>query len=185
MSRAKATMLVALLAATFGFAQNNPGNGTPGQSKASRADQNSVANQPVNVEGCLSSSAMGDNAFTLTQDQTGKVYRLTGDVSQLTSHVGHEVVLSGVRSGEQTNSNSAAGSGLQSSTLQVSGIRMVSDHCASSPARDDQGAGRAATSDPAHKPQTDNNLPQTATILPLLGLVGLSSLVTGFIFRNR
>lgn len=207
MSRAKAILLVALLAATFGFAQDNPGNGTPGQG-GSQKDQSSTSSQSVSIQGCLSSSAMGDNSFTITQDQTGKVYRLTGNVSDLTSHAGQQVMLSGVIvSGEQNSENSLPGnSGTESPGFQVSGIQTISNHCPGHPSTKEKGTGAAgvpqnvgakgptsqteaaaqsSSLDPVRKARTDKNLPQTATILPLLGLVGLSSLVTGFIFRNR
>jgi hypothetical protein len=209
MSRAKAILLASLLVATFGFAQDNPGNGTPGPSNTAAADQNSAANQSMNVRGCLSSSAMGDNSFTLTQDQTGKVFRLTGNTSDLASHAGHEVVLSGVLVSQQAPEASSAASNqpnaaADQNTLQVSGVQMVSDHCGATHPRENgrehrdnalQSADRMDLAAPsqatgknaaeAARRQSDTNLPQTATILPLLGLVGLSSLVTGFIFRDR
>jgi hypothetical protein len=206
MSRAKAILLVALLAATFGFAQDNPGNGTPGQDNSPK-DQSSTE-QSLNIQGCLSSSAMGDSSFAITQDQTGKVYRLSGNVSELASHAGQEVMLSGVMvSGEHNSENGLpADSGTESPGLQVSGIQMISDHCLSHPSTKEKGNGAAGapqnvqnkgnatrkelaaqsdTTEPVRKIRNEKNLPQTATILPLLGLVGLSSLVTGFIFRNR
>lgn len=207
MSRAKAILLIALLAATFGVAQDSPGSGTPGQGNTPE-DQNSTANRSVNIQGCLSSSAMGDNSFTITQDQTGKVYRLTGNLSELASHAGQQVTLSGVTASEQPNSDAEAtgNSSPEIPTLQVSGIQMISNHCIGHPPPNDKGAGAGApqsagvientpqaqasarnssSPDAASRAKADNNLPQTATILPLLGLVGLSSLVTGFIFRNR
>ena len=208
MSRAKAILLIALLAATFGVAQDSPSSGTPGQG-ITPEDQNSTANRSVNIQGCLSSSAMGDNSFTITQDQTGKVYRLTGNLSELASHAGQQVTLSGVTASEQPNSDADAtgNSSPEIPTLQVSGIKMTSDHCAGYPSTNEKGAGAAGGAqsaavianppqaqadakdssppDAGHKARADNNLPQTATILPLLGLVGLSSLVTGFVFRKR
>ena len=208
MSRAKAILLIALLAATFAVAQDSPSNGTPGQGNTPE-DQNSTANRSLNIQGCLSSSAMGDNSFTITEDETGKVYRLTGNVSELASHAGQQVRLSGVTASEQPNSgaNPTGNSSPEIPTFQVSGIQMISNHCTGHPPPNDKGAGAAGTpqsagvientpqaqasarnsssADAASRAKADNNLPQTATILPLLGLVGLSSLVTGFIFRNR
>ena len=207
MSRAKALLLAALLAATFGFAQDNPGNGTPGQG-GSQKDQSSTSSQSVSIQGCLSSSAMGDNSFTMTQDQTGKVYRLSGNVSELASHAGQQVMLSGViLSREQNSGNGLPGnSGTESPGFQVSGIQTISNQCPGHPSTKEKGTGAAGApqnvgangntpqkefaaqsgvTEPVRKTKNDKNLPQTATILPLLGLVGLSSLVTGFIFRNR
>ena len=104
MSKARAIIFSALLAATFGFAQDNPGNGVPGRSSVGNTNQNSIE-QPIT------------RAINQSED-------------------------------------------------------------AAPPA--------TATNDPERdRKQSDASLPQTATILPLLGLVGLSSLVTGFIFRQR
>jgi len=225
MSSAKAIILAALLAVRFGFAQDNTSNGS--SSRRSNTTQGSSADQSVSIQGCLSSSAMGDNSFTLTQDQTGRVYRLTGNVSDLVSHAGHEIVVTGAILGPSGSAESSAGaqrsaSATQTSTLQVSGVQMISDHCGASGSsppggkggkRDDaepktangmtknhrlatpvaEQSAQADTPDSENheaghttpKPQSDSNLPQTAPILPLLGLVGLSSLVTGFIFRVR
>lgn len=51
----------------------------------------------------------GRHSFTLTQDQTGKVYRLTGNVSDLGSHAGHEIVVSGAILGPSGSGESSAG----------------------------------------------------------------------------
>jgi len=53
---------------------------------------------------------MGDNNFTLTQDQTGTVYTLTGNTADLKSHVGHEVSISGQAvSGNAASANTSSG----------------------------------------------------------------------------
>jgi hypothetical protein len=56
MSSAKAIILAALLAVTFGFAQDNTSNGS--SSQRSNTTQGSSADQSVSIQGCLSSSAM-------------------------------------------------------------------------------------------------------------------------------
>jgi len=219
MGRAKAIIFAALLAVPLGFAQDD---GIGATTQGGRPVRNG-ADQSVNIQGCLSSSALGDNAFSLTQDQTGTVYRLTENTSDLTSHVGHEIVVTGSMATLSQSPRSNAGvtssaASAEPSTIQVSGVEMISDHCADSGTAlpsvklndnrsqtTDFGPGTKIALRAPPQPETqpkagddgtlpakasptlrsDSNLPQTATILPLLGLVGLSSLVTGFIFRVR
>jgi len=144
--------------------QNTPSTSTPStpdqsstsstssQGTTSTTDQSSQSTQNTNtmsssgqnttIQGCLSASAMGDNNFTLTQDQTGTVYTLTGNTADLKSHVGHEVSISGQAvSGNAASANTSSGAPSSSTgssatanaggnTLQVSSVQMISDHCA-------------------------------------------------------
>jgi uncharacterized protein DUF5818 len=57
------------------------------------------------IQGCLSGSAGG----YMLADQSGNTYRLAGDTSKLSAHVGHEVRVTGTES-------SAASSGSQAGT---------------------------------------------------------------------
>jgi hypothetical protein len=81
MNRAAAVLAAALLAATLGAAQT---------SSASDAASSQNNNSPsiTTVRGCLSSSSLGDNHFTLTQNQTGMVFTLSGQADQLRPQVG-------------------------------------------------------------------------------------------------
>src|SRR5207237_814593 len=90
------------------------------------------------VQGCLSSTS--DNNFTLTQDQTGMVFTLSGSADQLKAHVGHEVAITGQQAAASSttsdnsaassaNSTSPSGSNASGNTLQVSDVKMIADHC--------------------------------------------------------
>jgi len=196
MTRVGALVFLALLAVSLGMAQNNSPAETSNPSVPPGTESSQSNPHTVNVEGCLSSSAMGDNSYTLTEGRSGSVYRLEGDTASLVSHVGHEVVITGVRVAESSPGSPAApdpaGSGSkQTFALQVNTVRMISEHCSktgSRPPQNGTGASNAQNASNAAEgpsPRSDASLPQTATILPLLGFVGLGSLVTGFIFRER
>src|SRR3989454_8982020 len=115
---------------------------TTDQSSQSTQNTMSSSGQNTTIQGCLSASAMGDNNFTLAQDQTGTVYTLTGNTADLKSHVGHEVSISGQAvSGNAASANTSSGAPSSSTgssatanaggnTLQVSSVQMISDHCA-------------------------------------------------------
>ena len=153
MTRAVAILSAALLAATLGVAQDTSQSGTTGtqntpstsapssqdqsptpssQGTTSTPDQSSQSTmsssgQNTTVQGCLGSSSMGDNNYTLTQDQTGTVYTLAGNTSDLKSHVGHEISVTGqVVSGNTASANtggnqSGAASNAGSATASTAG----------------------------------------------------------------
>jgi hypothetical protein len=86
------------------------------------------------VQGCLSGS---DGNFMLT-DQSGATYRLTGDTSKLSEHVGHEVKITGstsagsAASGSSPSSSAGSTSGASGSQeLQVSSVKHVAKSCTS------------------------------------------------------
>src|SRR5207247_6681320 len=115
---------------------------TTDQSSQSTQNTMSSSGQNTTIQVCLSASAMSDNNFTRTQDQTGTVYTLTGNTADLKSHVGHEVSISGQAvSGNAASANTSSGAPSSSTgssasanaggnTLQVSSVQMISDHCA-------------------------------------------------------
>src|SRR5438105_4643876 len=130
MTKAVAFLSAALLAATLGVAQDTSTSGTASsQSSSPATGQNST------VQGCLSSTS--DTNFTLTQDQTGMVFTLSGSADQLKAHVGHEVAItgqqaSGSAASSTTPDNSAASStssNASGNTIQVSDVKMIADHC--------------------------------------------------------
>src|SRR5438046_7775949 len=159
----------------------------------------SSSGQNTTIQGCLSASAMGDNNFTLTQDQTGTVYTLTGNTADLEAHVGHEVSISGQpESGNAASANTSSGAPSSSTgptananaggnTLQVSSVQMISDHCGAAGANPSSGptagaaagsaAGEsaantgAASSNPASTTGTETSAGQTAgtTSTPMTG----------------
>src|SRR5439155_13638186 len=133
MTKAVAFLSAALLAATLVVAQDTSTSGTASsQSSSPATGQNST------VQGCLSSTS--DNNFTLTQDQTGMVFTLSGSADQLKAHVGHEVAITGQQAAASSttsdnsaassaNSTSPSGSNASGNTLQVSDVKMIADHC--------------------------------------------------------
>ncbi|HEY1272186.1 MAG TPA: DUF5818 domain-containing protein [Terriglobales bacterium] len=87
------------------------------------------------VQGCLSGS---DGSFMLT-DQSGTTYRLTGDTSKLSEHVGHEVKITGTTSAgpaasgssPSSSAGSTPGASEGSQELQVSSVNHVAKSCTS------------------------------------------------------
>jgi len=102
-------MVVSVLLVTLGFAQT-PGAGS----------NTSVAN----VSGCLGGS---DGAYTVTEDGTRQVFKITTSRVDLKPHVGHDVKLIG------ENASVAASSGADHS-LAVTELSMISEHCAAAAA---------------------------------------------------
>ena len=149
MTKAVAFLSAALLAATLGVAQDTSTSGTASSQSSTSSTQSSspASGQNSTVQGCLNSTS--DSNFTLTQDQTGMVFTLSGSADQLKAHVGHEVAITGQQaSGSAASSTtpdnsaaSSASSNASGNTLQVSDVKMIADHC--------NAAGAAPTPDMA------------------------------------
>jgi hypothetical protein len=186
--------LAVLLASTPAIAQATTANKSQdGQNTATppvSGQNSSQSRQTATVQGCLGPPSVADNTFTLTQDQTGIVYTLPGNTSVLKSHVGHEVRVTGqliFNAANAASSNTPSSNNPSSAVpnrtarsapkrLQVSEVQMVSDHCAGT-----NPATAPATSPDDVRSTTSENSPQTTTVLPLLGLLGLGSLIAGLI----
>jgi hypothetical protein len=143
MIRAAAVLSAALLAAALGAAQNSSASGAA-------SSQNNYSPSSSTVRGCLSSSSLGDDHFTLTVSDTGTVFTLSGLADQLRSQVGHEVEITGTNisnSDPKTSSNSNDKTPLASQSmgaqndssastgknaLEVTGVRMLTNHCTAS-----------------------------------------------------
>jgi hypothetical protein len=225
----KVFLLIAVpfLLVALGFAQTPAPNSNPEQ---------------ASIKGCLGGS---DGNYTVAQDGTSQTFRITSSTVDLKPHLGHDVEVIG-----QTT-NVAPSSGPSDNTVIVSGVNMISDHCAtataSAPAVADpapaapadapavadatpaMAAGTPATIDPvpvavastppasdpapvvapdapvatdaapaatASAPAMDStptpastensteSLPDTASSLPLLGLLGFGLLATGLLTRR-
>jgi hypothetical protein len=98
-------MVVSALLVTLGFAQ------TP-----DAGSNTSVAN----VSGCLGGS---DGAYTVMQDGTDQLFKISTSSVALKAHLGHDVKLTGQKS------SAAAGN-----SLAVTELSMISDHCAAAAA---------------------------------------------------
>src|SRR6266705_368385 len=105
MTKAVAFLSAALLAATLGVAQDTSTSGTAGSQSSTSSTQSSspASGQNSTIQGCLNSTS--DNNFTLTQDQTGMVFTLSGSADQLKAHVGHEVAITGQQASSQRRKN--------------------------------------------------------------------------------
>src|ERR1035437_1225020 len=104
MKRAFLLMLVPALLVALGFAQ------TPAAS--TNTDQ-------TTIKGCLGGS---DGNYTVVQDNTGHIFKITTSSVDLKAHLGHDVTLIG-------HSASGASSTATDNTIAVTELNMISEHC--------------------------------------------------------
>jgi len=69
---------------------------------------------PINIKGCLGGS---DGNYTVVEDNTGKIFKITTSSADLKPHLGHDVNLTGQKAGDAENS------------LAVTELNMISEHC--------------------------------------------------------
>ncbi len=87
----------------------------------------------THIQGCLSDSA---GNYTLT-DSSGTTWKLEGDSSDLSKHVGQEVRISGSSSSagmgsSATGSSASSGAGAAEQTLNVTKVKKVANTCSTS-----------------------------------------------------
>ena len=169
MTRAVVFLAVAMVAASLGLvAQDNSG---------AISNSNDSAPRNVTVTGCLSTSPSG--GYTLA-DEHGTIYALSGNTDALRNHSSQKIEVAGT----QQLSSSSSSKTSSSSAIQVTSTKLVADHCgtgsSSQSNRESDPSAIASVDDAVNNKQ----LPQTSTILPLLGLIGLGSLVAGFFARH-
>jgi hypothetical protein len=109
MKRAFLLILTPALLAALAFAQTPPASPTTDQ---------------TDINGCLSGS---DGNYTVMEDNTGHVFRITTSSVDLKPHLGHDVTLSGQGA---TDANSADAA----SSFAVTKLNMISEHCAAAAA---------------------------------------------------
>ena len=85
-----------------------------------------AASTETTVRGCLQGS---DGNYSLMADN-GTTYRLEGDTSKLSEHVGHEVQIKGSSMSESAGTSTQA-SGTQQPSLTVESFKHISKTCAS------------------------------------------------------
>lgn len=174
MTRAVVFLAAAMVAASLGLvAQDTSGAiSNPNQEHNGNNPQRNIA-----VTGCLNTSASGE--YSLSGDN-GTTYALSGNADNFRSHVSQKIEVTG----QQQFANGASTGASARSPIEVVSTKVIADHC---------GAGSSpqsnSESDPSAIASVDdavNNgqLPQASTILPLLGLIGLGSLVAGFFARH-
>ena len=127
MKRVFLLIVVPALLVAMGFAQTPAASGNT---------------DPITVKGCLGGS---DGNYTVAEDNTGKTFQITSSSSDLKAHVGHDVSLVGHNAGTGENS------------FAVTGVSMISDHCAGAAA-----APAASVSTPSETTGT----PPTAAAAP-------------------
>ena len=103
-------MVVSGLLVTLGFAQ------TPG------ADSNAAQ---ANIKGCLGGS---DGNYTVAEDGTHQIFKITTSSVDLKLHLGHDVTLVGHKA------SGDASSGAADNSFAVTELNMISDHCAAAAA---------------------------------------------------
>lgn len=79
----------------------------------------------ANVKGCLGGS---DGNYTITEDGSHQIFKITTSSVDLKPHVGHDVKLIGQRT------IGAVSSGTNNSSLAVTEVSMISEHCAAAAA---------------------------------------------------
>jgi LPXTG-motif cell wall-anchored protein len=94
-----------VLLVTLGFGQ------TPAPS--SNTDQ-------ASIKGCLSGS---DGNYTVAEDGTTQTYKIASSAVDLKPHVGHDIEVTGQKT-------TATSSGPSDNSIAVTGVNMISDHCA-------------------------------------------------------
>ena len=105
MKRVFLLIVVPALLVALGFAQ------TPAAS--SNTDQ-------INIKGCLGGS---DGNYTVAEDNTGQIFKLTTSSVDLKPHLGHDVQLIGHKA------SGAVSSGAAENNLAVTELNMISEHC--------------------------------------------------------
>jgi hypothetical protein len=76
------------------------------------------------IKGCVGGS---DGNYTVMEDSTGHIFKITGDSINFKQHLGHDVTLIGHRA-------VGVSSGAADSGFAVTGLNMISEHCAAAAA---------------------------------------------------
>ena len=169
MTRAVVFVAAAMVAASLGLAAQE----SSGAISNPNQERNGSATRNITVTGCLNTPASG--VYSLS-DERGSTYALSGNADNLRTHTSQQVEITGK---QQLVSDAST-----KSTIEVMSARVIADHCGartSSQGNRESDASAVASVDDAVK---NGQLPQTSTILPLLGLIGLGSLVAGFFARH-
>lgn len=173
MTRAVVFLAAAMVAAPLGLVAQDT-SGAISNPNQERNDNNATRN--ITVTGCLNRSASGGYSLS---DEHGTTYALSGNADNLHSHAFQQIEVTG----QQLATNASSGTST-TSTIEVMSTKVVADHCGTSSSpqsnRESDPSAIASVDDAVNNGQ----LPQTSTILPLLGLIGLGSLVAGFFARH-
>jgi len=105
MKRVFLLIVVPALLVAMGFAQTPAASGNP--------------DQIINIKGCLAGS---EGNYTVAENSTGKIFKITTSSADLKEYVGQDVNLTGHKGGTAENS------------LAVTEFKMISEHCATAAA---------------------------------------------------
>jgi hypothetical protein len=187
-------IVVPVLLVTLGFGQTTV--------PSSNADQ-------ASLKGCLGGA---DGSYTVAEDGTAQSFKVTSSTVELKPHVGHDVEIIGQRTNASTSSGSSDNSVVVTGVNMISescppataSTPAVADStpaaAASAPAMADPTPTAAANSlvvaDPpaatttapmangTAAPESTDSMPNTASPLPLLGLLGFGLLTAGLLSRR-
>jgi LPXTG-motif cell wall-anchored protein len=107
------------------------------------------------IKGCLGGS---DGNFTLTEDGTTQTFKIASSTVDLKPHLGHDIEVTGSKT-------TATSSGAPDNGVAVTGVSMISEHCATATAS----ANPATASTPAVAetvPSTTTPTPAVAETVP-------------------
>jgi hypothetical protein len=133
----KLALSVVVCFASALLAAQQSSSGTPATSSpTSQQENSSPQSAEKSIRGCLSGAP---GTFTLTEDRSGTVFALAGNADMLSSHVGHEIEVTGqATTGGSSATQSSGGTAhppkgavgtAPINTYQVNGVRVLSDHC--------------------------------------------------------
>ena len=91
-----------------------------GQAASGKTTTTATTTEQASIQGCLAGSP---GSYTVSQDGSPQTFKITTSTVNLKAHVGHDVELTGKRV-------SAPGFGVTDSTLAVTAVKMIADHCA-------------------------------------------------------
>jgi hypothetical protein len=128
MKRVFLVMVVSAMLMTLGLAQTRD------------ASSNTA---PADVKGCLGGS---EGNYTVVEDGTGQLFKITSSSVDLKAHLGHDVKLTGQKASGAANS------------LTASEVSMISEHCAA--------AAAAAAPAAAVEPSPQTSIPPDAAAAP-------------------
>ena len=131
MKKAFLLIVVPALLVALGFAQ------TPGAS---------IKTDQTNIKGCLGGS---DGNYTVADDNTGHIFKITTSSVDLKAHLGHDVTLIGHKA-------SVASSGAAGDSLDVTELNMISERCAAA----------AASTAPVSTPSETASIPAATAASP-------------------
>ncbi len=139
MKRAFLSIVVPLLLIALGFAQT-PAAGT-------NTDQ-------TNIKGCLGGS---DGNYTVVEDNTGHIFKITSSSVDLKAHLSHDVTLIGHRT-------AGASSAATDDAFTITELNMISEQCAAAPAA--PAATVTAPAENAAPPAAGATPPAEAAVTP-------------------